>query len=395
MIGTQVELPPVAVIEAVACVKPVPIAVIEGDQQTDADARRIRETGVPAIQINTGKGCHLDAHMIGHALDELPSATDGVLFIENVGNLVCPAGFDLGEAHKIVVLSGTEGEDKPLKYPDIFAAADLVFLHRVTSDLPGVFELADLLAQITLANCDLVSNLQSMQNISQLAETIDQLESAADRVFRRVTSELFSGRHDALDILRWKEIVEAIEKVQATFAKIDELLEAARREQPRLVREEVYILSDLGRNTWAIDLTRRVLASPGAPVMRQCPPAKSARRICSTTSCCCRGGARSRRCGSPRRTAGRRPRWCRPPGCRPGARRWHLPAAPRRRRCPRWWTTPRRRAPPQTRRRGLARCGCPPQALRRELWRPSRTTNGRSRQSHNLLFAPRCPSLRT
>ena len=95
---------------------------------------------------------------------------------------------------------------------EIFAAADLVFLHRVTSDLPGVFELADLLAQITLANCDLVANLQSMRNISQLAETIDQLESAADRVFRRVTSELFSGRHDALDILRWKEIVEAIEK---------------------------------------------------------------------------------------------------------------------------------------------------------------------------------------
>lgn len=111
----------------------LPIIVIEGDQQTDADARRIRETGVPAIQINTGKGCHLDAHMIGHALDDLPDATGGVLFIENVGNLVCPAGFDLGEAHKIVVLSVTEGEDKPLKYPDIFAAADLMVLNK--SDL--------------------------------------------------------------------------------------------------------------------------------------------------------------------------------------------------------------------------------------------------------------------
>lgn len=105
---------------------------------------------------------------------------------------------------------------------EIFAAADLVFLHRVTSDLPGVFELADLLAQITQANCDLVGNLQSMQNINQLAETIDQLESAADRVFRRVTSELFSGRHDALDILRWKEIVEAIEKaIDAVEAAAD------------------------------------------------------------------------------------------------------------------------------------------------------------------------------
>jgi hypothetical protein len=94
---------------------------------------------------------------------------------------------------------------------EIFAAADLVLLHRVTSDLPGVFELADLLAQISLANCSLVRSLQSMENIGAQVDTIDQLESAADRVFRRITSELFSGRHDALDILRWKEIVEAIE----------------------------------------------------------------------------------------------------------------------------------------------------------------------------------------
>lgn len=95
---------------------------------------------------------------------------------------------------------------------EIFAAADLVLLHRVTGDLPGVFELADLLTQISLANCDLVRSLQSMTNLSAQLETIDQLESAADRVFRRVTSELFSGRHDALDVLRWKDIVEAIEK---------------------------------------------------------------------------------------------------------------------------------------------------------------------------------------
>lgn len=95
---------------------------------------------------------------------------------------------------------------------EIFAAADLVLLHRVTGDLPGIFELADLLNQITLANCDLMRSLQSMDNISAQLETIDQLESASDRVFRRVTSELFSGRHDALDILRWKDIVEAIEK---------------------------------------------------------------------------------------------------------------------------------------------------------------------------------------
>jgi hydrogenase nickel incorporation protein HypB len=110
-----------------------PIAVIEGDQQTSRDADRIRATGAPAVQINTGKGCHLDAHMVGHALDHLPLQPGGLVFIENVGNLVCPAAFDLGEAHTVVVLSVTEGEDKPLKYPDMFAAADLMLLNK--SDL--------------------------------------------------------------------------------------------------------------------------------------------------------------------------------------------------------------------------------------------------------------------
>jgi len=109
----------------------IPLAVIEGDQQTSFDAERIRATGVPAIQINTGKGCHLDAHMVGHALEKLNLVDHGLLFIENVGNLVCPASFDLGEAHKVVILSVTEGEDKPLKYPDMFAAADLMLLNKV------------------------------------------------------------------------------------------------------------------------------------------------------------------------------------------------------------------------------------------------------------------------
>lgn len=107
-----------------------PVAVIEGDQQTAFDADRIRATGAPALQINTGKGCHLDAHMVGHALDRLAPAEGSVLFIENVGNLVCPAAFDLGEAHKVVILSVTEGEDKPLKYPDMFHAADLMILSK-------------------------------------------------------------------------------------------------------------------------------------------------------------------------------------------------------------------------------------------------------------------------
>jgi hydrogenase nickel incorporation protein HypB len=109
----------------------VAAAVLEGDQQTERDAERIRDAGHPALQINTGKGCHLDAHAVGHAAARLAPPEGSVLFIENVGNLVCPAAFDLGEAHKVVVLSVTEGEDKPLKYPDMFAAADVMLLNKV------------------------------------------------------------------------------------------------------------------------------------------------------------------------------------------------------------------------------------------------------------------------
>ncbi len=128
-----------ATIEALKlCSKHSPVAVIEGDQQTSNDADRIRSTGAPAIQVNTGKGCHLDAHMVGSAFSRLPlhshegqDAQGGILFIENVGNLVCPAMWDLGEAAKVAILSVTEGEDKPLKYPDMFAAARLMILNKV------------------------------------------------------------------------------------------------------------------------------------------------------------------------------------------------------------------------------------------------------------------------
>jgi hydrogenase nickel incorporation protein HypB len=109
----------------------LPICVIEGDQQTTVDADRIRATGARAIQVNTGKGCHLDASMVGRALERLDPQEGAVLMIENVGNLVCPAAFDLGEAHKVVVLSVTEGEDKPLKYPDMFRAASLMLLNKI------------------------------------------------------------------------------------------------------------------------------------------------------------------------------------------------------------------------------------------------------------------------
>ncbi|MBA4262127.1 MAG: hydrogenase accessory protein HypB [Comamonadaceae bacterium] len=124
------------------------VAVIEGDQQTSFDAERIRATGAPAIQVNTGKGCHLDAPMVseafaqlhshdhhahapGHAHDHHHGDAHSLLFIENVGNLVCPAVWDLGEAAKVAILSVTEGEDKPLKYPDMFAAARLMVLNKI------------------------------------------------------------------------------------------------------------------------------------------------------------------------------------------------------------------------------------------------------------------------
>lgn len=106
-------------------------AVIEGDQQTTNDAERIRATGVPAIQVNTGKGCHLDAQMVHEAAHRLSLVDDSVLFIENVGNLVCPASFDLGEKYKVALLSVTEGEDKPLKYPNMFAASDVMIINKI------------------------------------------------------------------------------------------------------------------------------------------------------------------------------------------------------------------------------------------------------------------------
>ena len=108
----------------------VPVAVIEGDQETLLDADRIHATGAPVVQVNTGAGCHLDADMMRKALDSLELASGSLLFVENVGNLVCPAMFDLGEAAKVVVISVTEGDDKPLKYPQMFAGADLLVINK-------------------------------------------------------------------------------------------------------------------------------------------------------------------------------------------------------------------------------------------------------------------------
>jgi hydrogenase nickel incorporation protein HypB len=107
------------------------ISVIEGDQETARDAERIRETGCKVVQINTGSGCHLDAQMIANAMRALNPVPRSIVMIENVGNLVCPALFDLGEAAKVVIASTTEGEDKPLKYPHMFRAAGLMILNKI------------------------------------------------------------------------------------------------------------------------------------------------------------------------------------------------------------------------------------------------------------------------
>ncbi|MCS6770816.1 MAG: hydrogenase nickel incorporation protein HypB [Kiritimatiellae bacterium] len=127
------------------------MAVIVGDLATDRDAQRIRAAGAPAVQVTTGTVCHLDAHMVQHALENLGDAPVDVLFIENVGNLVCPASFDLGERLRVVVLSVTEGEDKPLKYPSIFQSADAVVLSKIDLALAAGFDREFALANIRTA----------------------------------------------------------------------------------------------------------------------------------------------------------------------------------------------------------------------------------------------------
>ena len=158
-----------------------PICVIEGDQQTSNDAERIRATGVAAVQINTGKGCHLDAHMVGHALARLDPPQHGILMIENVGNLVCPAAFDLGEACKVVVLSVTEGEDKPLKYPDMFRRASLMLLSKIDL-LPHLdFDLGCCVDNAHRTNPDLAVIGVSAHTGEGIAEWLDWLAQRAQR----------------------------------------------------------------------------------------------------------------------------------------------------------------------------------------------------------------------
>lgn len=146
------------------------VSVIEGDQETLLDAARIKAAGARAVQVNTGAGCHLDAAMVARALEQLRPERDSIVFIENVGNLVCPALFDLGELRKVVVISVTEGDDKPLKYPHMFAAADLVVINK-TDLLPYVdFDMERLAADARKLNPE-------VQVVPVSAKTGDNLDA--------------------------------------------------------------------------------------------------------------------------------------------------------------------------------------------------------------------------
>ena len=174
-------------------------AVIEGDQQTSNDADRIAATGVPVRQINTGAGCHLDAHMVSHALEQFDLASLDLLFVENVGNLVCPAAFDLGEDNKVVVLSVTEGEDKPLKYPQMFHNSTVMLLNKVDL-LPHLdFDVAKCLEMARRVNPTITIFQVSARTGQGMAEWYGWLEEkrkrkAVTKVFTTEDTEGHGGK---------------------------------------------------------------------------------------------------------------------------------------------------------------------------------------------------------
>ena len=156
----------------------MPISVIEGDQQTLNDAERIKAAGAPAVQVNTGTGCHLEADMIERGLAQLRPAFGSVLMIENVGNLVCPAMFDLGEKAKVVVLSITEGEDKPLKYPHMFKAATLMIVSKIDLAPHVDFDIDRCVALAREVNPDIVSIRLSARSGEGMTQWYDWLRAA-------------------------------------------------------------------------------------------------------------------------------------------------------------------------------------------------------------------------
>jgi hydrogenase nickel incorporation protein HypB len=167
------------------------IAVIEGDLETDNDAVRIRALGVPALQITTGTACHLDAQLVHRALHDLPLSGLDLLFIENVGNLVCPASFDLGQHRNVTLLSVTEGDDKPEKYPVIFRASDLVVLSK--ADLLGVlddFDPARAAAALRALGRDTPMIQTASRRVPALAPWLSWLEEQLAERRAVVTAEL-------------------------------------------------------------------------------------------------------------------------------------------------------------------------------------------------------------
>jgi len=167
----------------------IPIRVIEGDQQSSQDVERIRAAGVDGIQINTGKACHLDAEMVARAAEKLGPPEGAVLFIENVGNLVCPAAFDLGEAHKVVLVSTTEGDDKPLKYPDMFAAADLMLINKLDLLRYVEFDVGRCIEYARRANPRIQALLLSAINGEGIAAWLEWVLAGRRRAMRRHAAE--------------------------------------------------------------------------------------------------------------------------------------------------------------------------------------------------------------
>jgi hydrogenase nickel incorporation protein HypB len=174
------------------------IAVIEGDLETENDAQRIRNKGVPAIQISTGSACHLDAHMVHTALHELDLDGIDIVFIENVGNLVCPASFDLGQHRNVTLLSTPEGHDKPSKYPVMFRAADLVVITK--ADLLQVLDdfdpdyattcLRQLASQAPVLNISARSGAGMDDWMTWLADELSRTRASEERLVQATSGEL-------------------------------------------------------------------------------------------------------------------------------------------------------------------------------------------------------------
>ncbi|MBI5312540.1 MAG: hydrogenase nickel incorporation protein HypB [Methylocystis sp.] len=165
----------------------LPLFVIEGDQATSNDGERIRAAGAPVVQVNTGSGCHLDAEMIARALSELKPSVGSLLFIENVGNLVCPALFDLGEHAKAVIFSTTEGEDKPLKYPHMFSAAKLVIFNKI-----------DLLPHLDFSMVQARENVLRVNADAEIVEVSAKTGAGMQTLYDWIRAQLTSARQAAL-----------------------------------------------------------------------------------------------------------------------------------------------------------------------------------------------------